>query len=170
MQSIYECTPWDTRRGELGQSSIFYSDDDGTDSAFKAARQVGYSGNGFGKPHRFPAAWAVWDVRIGSRGIHACSVARNRVWGFDLDQARHPACREPGTEGTRSPSVNGPSARIWVIEDRLAIPAASAATVFALAIRRAALSRLVESARALGLDADKRIHAGGAEQQYRPAR
>jgi hypothetical protein len=32
----------------LGQSSIFYSDDDATDPAFKAARQVGYSGNGFG--------------------------------------------------------------------------------------------------------------------------
>ena len=49
----------DTRRGELGQSSIFYSDDDATDSAFKAARQVRYSRNGFGKAHRFPAAWAV---------------------------------------------------------------------------------------------------------------
>jgi hypothetical protein len=72
-------------------------------------------------------------------------------------------------EGTPLP-LNGPSAPILVIEDRLAISAASAATVFALAIRRAALSRLVESARALGLDADKRIHAGGAEQQYRPAR
>ena len=35
-------------QGELGQSSIFYSDDDATNSAFKAARQVGYSGNGFG--------------------------------------------------------------------------------------------------------------------------
>ena len=41
--------------------------------------------------------------------------------------------------------VTGSSAPIWVIEDRLAI-SASAATVFALAIRRAALSRLVESA------------------------
>ena len=61
-------------------------------------------------------------------------------------------------------------APIWVIESRLAISAASAATVFALAIRRAALSRLVESARALGLDAGGRIYAGGAEQQYRPAR
>ena len=47
--------------------------------------------------------------------------------------------------------LNGPSAPIWVIEDRLAISAASAATVFELAIRRAALSRLVESARALVL-------------------
>ena len=79
--------------GELGQSSIFYSDDDATDSAFKAARQVGYSGNGFGKPHRFPAAWAVWDVRIGSRDFHECLVARNRVWSFDVDQVdtRRPA-------------------------------------------------------------------------------
>ena len=72
-------------------------------------------------------------------------------------------------EGAPLP-LNGPSAPIWVIEDRLAISAASAATVFALAIRRAALSRLVESARALGLDAGGRIYAGGAEQQYRPAR
>ena len=40
-------------------------------------------------------------------------------------------------EGTPLP-LNGPSAPIWVIEDRLAISAASAATVFALAIRRAA--------------------------------
>jgi hypothetical protein len=46
-------------------------------------------------------------------------------------------------EGTPLP-LNGPSAPILVIEDRLAISAASAATVFALAIRRAALSRLVE--------------------------
>ena len=53
-------------------------------------------------------------------------------------------------EGAPLP-LNGPSAPIWVIEDRLAISAASAATVFALAIRRAALSRLVESARALVL-------------------
>jgi len=48
-------------------------------------------------------------------------------------------------EGAPLP-LNGPSASIWLIEDRLAI-SASAATVFALAIRRAALSRLVESAR-----------------------
>ena len=53
-------------------------------------------------------------------------------------------------EGAPLP-LNGSSAPIWVIEDRLAISAASAATVFALAIRRAALSRLVESARALVL-------------------
>jgi len=39
-------------------------------------------------------------------------------------------------EGAPLP-LNGPSAPIWVIEDRLAISAASAATVFALAIRRA---------------------------------
>ena len=54
-------------------------------------------------------------------------------------------------KGTPTPPVNGPSAPIWVIEDLLAISVASAATVFALAIRRAALSRLVESARALVL-------------------
>ena len=72
-------------------------------------------------------------------------------------------------EGAPLP-LNGPSAPIWVIEDRLAISAASAATVFALAIRRAALSRLVESARALVLMPGGRIYAGGAEQQYRPAR
>ena len=40
-------------------------------------------------------------------------------------------------EGAPLP-LNGPSASIWLIEDRLAI-SASAATVFALAIRRAAL-------------------------------
>jgi hypothetical protein len=79
-------------RGELGHSGIFCSADDATDSAFKAAqfRQAGYSGNSSGKPHRFPAAWAVWDVGVGARGIHACLVAHNRVWSFDLDQARHP--------------------------------------------------------------------------------
>jgi hypothetical protein len=45
----------------------------------------------------------------------------------------------PTENGKRAPlPLNGPSAPIWVIEDRLAISAASAATVFALAIRRAA--------------------------------
>jgi hypothetical protein len=67
-----------------------------------------------------------------------CLVARNRVWSFDLDQARPPTFRNPSTRSDAAPDLNGPSAPIWVIEDRLAISAASAATVFALAIRRAA--------------------------------
>ena len=77
-------------------------------------------------------------------------------------------------EGAPLP-LNGPSAPIWVIEDRLAISAASAATVFALAIRRAALSRLVESARALvlmqaaeytpvGPSSNIDPHAGGSQK------
>ena len=96
------------------------------------------------------AAWAVWDVRIGSRGIHVCLVTRNRAWSFDVDQV-----------DTRR-SANGER------EGRcVAISAASPATDFTLATRRAALSRLVESARALVLMLALRIHAGGAEQQYR---
>ena len=63
-------------------------------------------------------------------------------------------------EGAPLP-LNGPSAPIGVIEDRLAISAASAATVFALAIRRAALSRLVESARALVLSRAKESRRWG---------
>jgi hypothetical protein len=75
-QENFASTPEETRRGELGQPSIFCSDDDATDSAFKAAqfRQAGYSGNGSGKQHWFPTAWAVWEVGIGSRSIHVCVV------------------------------------------------------------------------------------------------
>jgi hypothetical protein len=39
-------------------------------------------------------------------------------------------------EGTPPLPLNGPSAPIWVIEDRLAISAASAATVFAFGVPR----------------------------------
>jgi hypothetical protein len=126
----------------LGQSSIFYSDDDATDPAFKAARQVGYSGNGFGKPHRFPAAWAVWDVRIGSRGIHACLVARNRVWSFDVDQARHSKFCQRRTGRSAAPARHS-------------------------ACRVEPVGRERQSPR---LEPDERIHADGAEQQYRPPR
>jgi hypothetical protein len=65
-------------------------------------------------------------------------------------------------EGAPLP-LNGPSAPIWVIEDRLAISAASAATVFALAISACRVEPVGRERQSPRLEPGGRIHAGGAE-------
>ena len=37
-------------------------------------------------------------------GIHACLVARNGVWSFDMDQARHPTFCQRGTGRNAAPA------------------------------------------------------------------
>ena len=66
-----------------------------------------------------------------------------RVWSFDVDQARHSTSADAERQSMVRLLLNGPSAPIWVIQDRFGDSAASAATAsLGLAIRRAALSRL----------------------------